>query len=214
MEAAELEENTSRPHAIAPDAARVRAIEARVRDIRRSIDELGEALQHHADQLRSHSTRILTEIADQVTSSKAQEAVVLGSEITPRIHRAVSSEVERIVGLAQELARDITRRTSAIGHEFGRSDSPEQSGITSLIRDVPQFEMTPQVATVPVGNWKMPDGRLFRSRVRRALMEQFREPLQESLEDYSPTLQQWARSLASALHESVTSYVDAFSRLP
>jgi hypothetical protein len=209
-----LEENTPQSRVDLNDPAQVRNLEAQLQGIRGSIDELGESLRHHAEQLPGHSSRILTEIADQAASSNAQEAVISGSEIAPRIRRAVSSEVERMVGLAQEVIRDIARRTGAIGYEFGRADSPEQSGVDSLIRDVPQFEMTPRIAEVPVDKPTALRHGLVRSRVRHVLMEQYREPLQESLENYSQTLQEWSRNLARELQQSVNSYVNAVSQNP
>lgn len=190
--------------------SRVGDLEANLRAISGAVGDLRSELEHRAMLLRSRTTGILTHLAQKLTETSHPDSSISSLELSEKLHDSVATEVEPIIALAQRVASQSIEDTRKIGAELGRSDLPDHRELDDLFREAPRFEMAELPADISVGGWKILGEGIARSRLRRTLIEKIKPILDTAISDYARTLEQWSRSLARILQQSVNSYLDAY----
>lgn len=185
-------------------------MEAQLRSVTGGLGELDGTLQHYADTLRSRTRFILTALADQLALRTDAGAPITSAELSSRLSEAVEAEVEPIIAYARRAASQAIEKTEKIGIELGHADVPEHRELDSIFREAPRFELGVVPANIKTGVWKYLGAGVVRSYLRKALLENLGPILDASLMSYAHALELWSRSLARALQQSVSSYLDAY----
>lgn len=190
--------------------ARVRELETSLRTISGRVGELRESLEQQTTQLRTKAAEILTHLAVTIMSSGHSRSSVDSLELSEMLHEAVAAEVAPILTLAQQIAAQAIEDTRRVGAELGRSDLPDHNELDAMFRDAPRFELAELPSDVSIGSWKVLGAGIALSHLRRILVDRLKPLLEKTLDLYGHSLNQWSRSLARVLQQSVNSYLDAY----
>ena len=187
-------------------------IEARLRHISGEIGEQRTRLDQAFLELGERPEIILGELAERAAERicSGASSQVDSSTLAEWTSDTIQKHVDRALVATRSVLSGAVAGLQEAAKEIARSDMPTEEEAETLLRNVPQFEMTSVPPPIGATFWKWLGRKaasaLARSSVRQALGESFKGELHR----YGRALSQWGEHAARRMQAFVGSYADAY----
>ncbi|MGC1869610.1 MAG: dynamin family protein [Acidobacteriaceae bacterium] len=187
-------------------------LEERLRQATGMIGEQRTTLNHAFLKLGETPDEVLSHVADTAlqwmrTNSKTQ---VTSQQLSEWIHDTVRLQLEPSIENIGSVSQRAIDTLQSVAHQMGRTDVPAQEEMSTLLRDMPRFEMAELPSEINTSHWMVFGDGVVRSRIKKLLRESIGGLLQQELQLYGRALSQWNQQFAGKMEFLTHSYADAY----
>jgi GTP-binding protein EngB required for normal cell division len=144
----------------------------------------------------------------------AEQAIATNKVSVADLARALESSVHREVGAIlhalQSDAAEATGKVLTVGQQLQRSNLPDASEISNLIRNAPRFAMPERQGEISLGGWTLLGSEGARRRLLSALRTSVEPVLEQELRAYSAALGRWAKETSRDLRFILESFAEGY----
>jgi hypothetical protein len=144
----------------------------------------------------------------------AEQAIATNKVSVADLARALESSVHREVGAIlhalQSDAAEATGKVLTVGQQLQRSNLPDASEISNLIRNAPRFAMPERQGEISLGGWALLGSEAARRRLLSALRTSVEPVLEQELRAYSAALGRWAKETSRDLRFILESFAEGY----
>ena len=132
---------------------------------------------------------------------------VIGAQLSADL---VHREVGAILHALQSDAAEATGKVLTVGQQLQRSNLPDASEISNLIRNAPRFAMPERQGEISLGGWTLLGSEGARRRLLSALRTSVEPVLEQELRAYSAALGRWAKETSRDLRFILESFAEGY----
>jgi len=144
----------------------------------------------------------------------AEQAIATNKVSVADLARALESSVHREVGAIlhalQSDAAEATGKVLTVGQQLQRSNLPDASEISNLIRNAPRFAVPERQGEISLGGWTLLGSEGARRRLLSALRTSVEPVLEQELRAYSAALGKWAKEASRDLRFMLESFAEGY----
>jgi GTP-binding protein EngB required for normal cell division len=186
--------------------------ESLLRVVTGEAGELRTTLDHEFRKLGENAGIVLEAVADHALRWAFSMGVkqISSLQLSEWIHETVGELIQPTVERLRNAGQRAVAQLQGIAQDMDRTDAPTQEDFSTILRDMPRFELAALPAAISVGVWGSWAQRILRSQINTHMRASIGSQLEEALQRHGMALSRWSRQVVRKLELLVNSYADAY----